>query len=559
MTLVLVAIAATIRMDYSDSYEIYNNVLALMAGDISGYQINRFFLSVVLMTPFVWLQERFFGGDFAMYSSRILAPVFYAGTVWFFYRFCSEYLEKRHALWATLLLGLNPLLLRMAVTVKEDLPGLCLAVGAFVCYARSLRTRRVADLLWAGLCIWAASGLRYNQAPIFPPVIALCEIVDVISSRRIDMRRWAWVILLCGVLPAVLFVLGSTVVHYFMGLSSMMEAYEVFVMGFQDYLQRSSGSPEPAMEGAELFIASATAPLVVCAAFGARVYWTQRNRQGVLAGAWLCAAAAIGIWMVSHKEARYFLPALPALYFFVPMGMEWVGRKVSGYFGGDAGPKAAVLAMALILWMPAVELTRALAVYTDPVYTRDVHGELGRLVKDLAGEKGNVYWAGPHFSVYPKNYLYHPKDDYAYIYHIFPHVVEYYSRKRAEILLYEHANKIKDGDVLIVCREPIAYQSHNAPEEVRPLTVGRVRVKDFLPEIVRVEKGAHVFESVGDGLGEGEALVLRTDGTLECLGAELVDGSTIVRAPYYGDDGPDVEKILYLEYERPYQLDARHR
>lgn len=558
MTLVLVAIAVTIRMDYSDSYEIYNNVLALLSGDISGYQINRFFLSVVLMTPFVWLQERFFGGDFAMDTSRALAPMFYAGTVWFFYRFGSIYLEKRQALWATLLLGLNPLLLRMAVTVKEDLPGLCLAVAAFAYYARSLKSRRIMDLVWAGVCISAASGLRYNQAPIFPPVIALCELVDAIASRRIDVRRWAWVILLCGVLPAAFFVAGSTIVHYYMGLSSMTEAFEVFVMGFKDYLQRSSGSPEPAMEGAELLVASATAPLAVCAAIGIHAYWTQRKAQGILAGAWLCAAAAISVWLVSHKEARYHLPALPALYFFVPAGLDRVRSKVSGYFGGG-GRTAAALATALILWIPGVEMVKALAVYTDPVYTRDVHGELGRLVKELAGEKGNVYWAGPHFSVYPKNYLYHPKDDYAYIYHIFPHVVEYYSRKRAEILLYEHADKIKDGDVLIVCREPLAYQSHNAPPEVRPLTVGRVRVKDFLPEIVRVEKGAHVFESVGDGLGAGEALVLRTDGTLECLGAELVDGSTIVRAPYYGGEGPDVERILYLEYERPYELDARHR
>ncbi|MCG3176385.1 MAG: hypothetical protein MOGMAGMI_01334 [Candidatus Omnitrophica bacterium] len=558
LTLVLTCIAASIRIDYSDSYEIYNNVLALMAGDITAYHINRFFLGVVMMTPFVWLQERFAWEGFALLASRTVVPVYYAATLWLFHRFCRMSLDRRSALYATILLGINPVLLRMSVTVKEDLPGLCLAMAAFYLYARSLRSRRTSDLWWAGLLIAAASAMRYNQMPVFPPVIAVCELADAAAQRRIDLRRWGWVALCCGVLPLVLFVGGSTVVHYFMGLDSMGRAFVVFVQGFKDYLGRSSGPPEPALESVELLVATMTPPLLVCALIGMHESWVQRRTPAVLAGAWAVIATVVHVYLISHKEARYHMLALPALYYFVPAGLAWVRQEAVSRLG-SAGRKAATVIVACLLWLPIGEAARALIVYTDPIYTRDLHGDLGRLVKELAATGGKVYWAGPHYSVYPKDFRWHPKDDYGYIYHVFPHVVEYYARLVPRMLVYDNADALKDGDVLIVCRASESHTTETAPSTIRPLTVGRVRVKDFLPEIVRVEKGAHVFESVGDGLGEGEALVYRTDGTLECLPAELKDGSTIVRAPFYGEQGPDVERIEYLEYERPFRLDPRRR
>ncbi len=544
-------VALHLRLDYFDTYEILLNARRIVSGE-GIYYWKRPFIFPLIMSP-IFLIEKFTAwNQFSLVACHLFAVLIFALLLQVFYKLLRLHFDRLTALVGTFLFSLNPLLIHAAPFAKEDVCATFFLTSTFYCYLYAERKSRFRYYVFAGLLSTLTMGTRYNLIPVAPAVIFIHECAAVFSgplkiTSKLDQRRLAKAIVLF-ILPAALFLTLASLFYTTLGLAPFRTSLERFMSDqYLQFLKNVEGVP-PSVNY-QFLLKAVSWPWLILFVMGLFLTWKSSAAGFLFHITWFIVVFILQTYFIAVKEPRYLFPLFPPFYAVVTLGflqiIKWLLRKFHSIFAQSLG--VGTISLALIIYpvrMGIAELSK----FRDPVYSSDFAGNVSRYAHAVAGTHDNdIFWVGHYYPTHPKDYVFHPEDNFTYVYHLFKHVVRFYTRKNVyfldEIQFFTSSAQntpifvgpnirrfAHDGDVLIINTENSPYSAKTLPAKLKPLTVQRVREVEFEPAS---------SEKAGEpGLFQSSRMRTATIGTLFTPDGFVVRGSGIPDGRY--------EVILYL-------------
>lgn len=199
--------------------------------------------------------------------------------------------------------------------------------------------------------------------------------------------------------------------------------------------------------------------------------WRNREPATRLAALWAAVFLGVQTFLVPGKEARYFLPLLPALYLLAAAGTASLPRWV---------------ALAWWLCLPAglMEIAR----FQDPIF-RDPRGRRLAQWADQQSRTGRVVWVGPFYPLRPVHHKLHEEDDYFAIFHLWRNSVAFHLQREVPAIAFPERQELNgeifpkglgryldSGDAILWNREPRSYATRDIPASLSPLVSARVEI-----------------------------------------------------------------------------------
>lgn len=244
--------------------------------------------------------------------AHVLAALFFAAGVAVLYLFGSIAYERTAGLIAAVLMLVSPFFIHWSGKVMTDIPSTVLAIASFYFIWRFLGDARWRhwNLLTGGVMMGLAVLMR------FPVALLIIVPVALVFMRRLSLRAAAW---------------------YSAGLAIALAPYFAWAqLRFGDYLEplrvaaNIVGGSEPVPD--PLYYLKATwivgGPITL---FGLLVYfyvasgrkWSEWIGNDLPLFVWYAALTVYLTWS-SHKELRYVIPVMPALFLLAGRGMAAV-------------------------------------------------------------------------------------------------------------------------------------------------------------------------------------------------------------------------------------------
>lgn len=394
-------VAATIQIDYYDTFHILWNARSIATGDHRMYDEWRSPFLPILMAPIAFMEDRMEVAGLLLKAGHFLGYLSFLTLLILVYRFLRKIVSLDAALFAVLLLCCNPIALSVAPMGKEDLPGTVFTLALFLSYIHHPEKKiRLAVLLTGAIAT------RYHLIPVLAAVLITHEII---SRRRVDPRFIFWT----AVAPVAFLVLVLPVMLYpAIGLSEPLAAPDKFLDALIAQHRAGSRFESPILN--VFFLAeSFSVPVLVLAGTGV----LRKSPHRPLMALWFLFFFLVQTFVIGHKEARYLLPLYPPLAYFIALGAELLWRFRS---------KILVL---LVLILPVANGIRAHYRFLDPVYHLPFAQQLAAYAKSMAGEHA-VLWRGPPYALAPRDHVFRPEDPFTYTYHLYGHVISYYIDQR---------------------------------------------------------------------------------------------------------------------------------
>jgi hypothetical protein len=185
---------------------------------------------------------------------------------------------------------------------------------------------------------------------------------------------------------------------------------------------------EPWWEYLPMLLRSSTLPIVALMALGLILGLGRGGGADRLHAAWAVSYLLFASLISSHKEARYLLPALPSLYILAARGAmalaAWA-RRGTGQGPPSRLPGMSVVALVLVCGaFTALAEGRHLA---QPFFREGAPAAISRSVAGLVPPPGRLAWVGNFYPLVPPERVFDPRDEYYYVFHLAPHVIEYYT------------------------------------------------------------------------------------------------------------------------------------
>src|SRR5581483_7527337 len=352
--------AIVLRLEYYDGFEALLDARTVLGDPVGAYSANR--------PPFVVLAQLP-----AAVVARAAEP---ASVLWFvaphltsavlsFAAAAALFAVYRRPLGATLatlgvaLFMTTPFFVRYAVHAMGDVPAAGWVAVAVALYSRARARRSLVVYAACGLGAGAAIGTKY-QLVVLVPVLALAEAAYSWHERRLDGRRWVGLGLAAATTVALFAALSETIVltAYPGGLRSYLGALRQVLALNRDMAATHHESPVDYLPMAAVMIGI---PTLLLAALGLARSLVERRADDIPFFAWLGVLGGGIVFFSGHTEARYLVPAVPALVYFGTRGMELL---VHGRGAGRA------LAAALFAWAVGTGAWQAV-LDRDPVFLSD--------------------------------------------------------------------------------------------------------------------------------------------------------------------------------------------
>lgn len=482
LVLYLMYVAIRLQVDFFDSFELFLSAQTFASLTRTYYAVARPVGAVLLTAPFFFLEKHFGAPGLGLVLAHMSAVFVYSTLLYISYRIFRLTVGISAAAIATLLLSFNAILLRVAPLGKEDVLGslvFTVAVYFYLKYEGKIKRH----LVFAGLFIGLAMSIRYNLLGLGVLVFAATEMlsgkVKTLGVREIVLRA-----LFLGILPVLAFFFIVVFVYGLLGLSSVFDAPSLFIQHLLKFVSNNLTAEDPWQY--VVFLWKGASPLGFLAMLsGVGVSISRNYRHHRLYIVWFTVISLGMAYGIGHKEARYLLPALPAFYYFVAVTIEEILSRVK-----VREKKLAIIGF-LGIWPASIALGECVR-FLDKVYSRPFASDISSYALSLAGSD-RLIWTGNMYSVNPKDYLFDRDDEFTSIYHLWGHVIMYYTGREVPALQtgfiarendwVTHLDpntvvQLKDGDTLIVNVEPVSDAS-NIPDRREPIVVEKVKYHVF--------------------------------------------------------------------------------
>jgi hypothetical protein len=500
----LYGVAFQLKLDYFDSYSVLLNARAIAWFRPEEYFWNRFPLLPIALSPFFKLEQVFFREPFAWVACHSLAVTFYALWVWAVYRLTRLYSSHAHGILCAGLLAANRLVLHFAPFCRDDIPAALLATAGFYFYLRSSQKKGLREPLLAGLCWGLAMMARFTLILPAAVTLALFEAGALLKSWKSGLRGKAFAaaitrrVALSALLPLGLFFIVLSLLYSYLDLAPFFQTPQKIMS--EIVLMRELVRSKMESTGETFFFLgqSMTWPVFLAAFAGMGLAWKQKRSE-----AWPLSFWALGFWfyhsvIIFNKEARYLFPLLPPFYYFAALFFLQILKKTAGFLSGWRRVGVCVFAMSGFLFLPMQQALSECLRFLNPIYTAGYAQQVSEGAEQLAGERGKIYWAGKLYALHDRDPLFHPDDEYTYLYHVFGHTLMFHTGRwvdgfpqarfvrtvdpetgKVGAMAVGLGVKLEDGDVLVMNLEPGSYNVRNLPANLSPLLAARVRLLTF--------------------------------------------------------------------------------
>jgi hypothetical protein len=553
----LLFLSLRFTVHYYDSYEYLNNARQLI-GIETHYDIARAPFFTFLLLPFAWLSKFFHTIMVIERAPYFLMTLIGAAAVLATWRVLGLALPNHLAMLGALALACNPLYLHYwPFLMPEALTALLLA-----CFWWAL-ARKQAEL--AGVVLAAILSLRYQLVLI----VALGFIFDLLNQRdnlRAVIKRW----IVIGIISLAIFSLLHYLIFYF-GLSRLG-----FWAGFRELYERIHKFSDRGADTLwqmltmeiEFLYFFETAPILLIAGVGiGQALWRREKMdQLFLLWFWGIFFSITFTFRLNLKEARYMIPALPALYYFFLVGIKLIWQWLTRFLTGARAPLRAGLLIAFSLAValsPIIKAGNEILRLNDDCYFKPLAHDIGSFLNSHLPAGQPAYWAGSYFTIEPADYQFN-KAERIFFFDLFVNAMSFYTDRAcysnfSESFIYQDAR-----GALVVVNKNLGKNALQLRDGSAPIPV---TVQQILRQIKFRNSGKTVDRLV-DGYWQPFALFISEDGKEEIYLAELGNllifdrqqhsGNIILQLGYRGEHLPEYADSTLFAIPGQMSRSARH-
>jgi len=491
-------IALTLRVEGYDGYWYLSNAWYLAGGGVSRYETTKAPLLSLLYLPLFWLRAAGLAERAVFALAHLVSLGLTLATGWLLARVLRERFSAGLATAGAFAFLGSRVVVRYGAFAMSDIPATFGTLLALHCVWRDRERDGVSARLPFALAGAAAVLARYPSGLIIPVAVGWDAVAIGLRKRSLGAaaRRgahhlWVQATVGAGVVLLHLLVYGFS----FGGPGRAVAALGDMVSNNLRLGGISARFNEPWWEYGPLFVLSCTLPAALLILLGAIGASRRGGGLEALHGAWALAHLGFVSFVSSHKEARYLLPALPSLLLFMLWGLRTVAPVARALLPAlRPPPLGQAAAVALLMVTGLYTMTRELLPLTQPFFREPRGARIAALAEERAGPQGRLFWAGNYFPLHPARFVFTPRDEYYYIFHLAPHVLEYYgarpvhdTRDRVGQLADGVAfpiglgTALADGDV-VISSVPEVTVTARMPAEGTPLLLSKVGVTDLRPE-----------------------------------------------------------------------------
>lgn len=419
-----IALALTLRVEGYDGYWYFTNALYLLGGDVFRYEVTKAPLVSLLLLPAALLRRlgapevlSFICGHLTMLGLTTMLGVLVA-------RLLRRGFDSPLA-WAGAFAFLGSRLVsRYAVFAMSDLAAAAGVLLALLAVESAAKRHGWRARLPFATAVAIAITARYPAGLILPVAVAWDVAVCARSANLAAAARRFGHHCLAGLSAG-----GAIVLLHFVIYMVPFGSPAGVVAGFTDMVNRNARlggisvrGLEPWWEYGPMLVLACTLPAVLLMVMGMVAAARHGGRREALHGLWVVACMGFVSLVSSHKEARYMLPALPSLFLFLLWGL----RALRGLPGLRQDRRHLLLATAFLLAVGMIGLVRETRMMGQPFFRQPVQMLLAEELSAQAPEPARLAWAGNFYPVVPPRHVFTAADEYYYVYHLAPHVLEYY-------------------------------------------------------------------------------------------------------------------------------------
>jgi len=407
------------------------------------------------------------------------------------YALFAQSSSRLRALAATLLFAGSRLFVHYAPFVMADLLGTGLVAAVLTLHLRARAGGSAVAWLGAAVLGCLAIASRHPLA-ILGPFLLGYEIFESLRGRRatralVHPAFWAAVLV-----PIPLFVAAMVALfHARLGWDTS-HALHALAQVFTSQAEKSGISTRVAESQLEYFDSLRVAfRWPMCILMFAGTLWAALagRDDDRLHCLWLVVNVALYSLVITRRESRYLLPAVPSAVFLAVRALGRLeSRLTPRRLAGGWRPRG-VAALRAALWVgvaaplvPGV-VTEARA-FLDPVYRIPFQQRVADAAGALVRPPGRLLVAGDKYAVHPVAYWFTEGDEYYYFHHIAPRTFHYWlgldpvtvAAAVPEGRWLEFPSLLDwaaPGDV-IATLEPETYQTRILPARKLPLRLARV-------------------------------------------------------------------------------------
>lgn len=490
-------VAYHLRLDYFDAYFSLLNARSIASLNGEGYNMLRPYVFTLLLTPIFILEKFIPAHNFSLIASHFFSVTVFSCFLIIFYKLCEKISGKKTALLAVFLISLNPLLIHYAPFSKEDILGAFFTTAAFYFYLKGSNEAKITNDIKAGLCILGAMATRYHLIIVLPCTLGIYELSRFYSELKFSKlletpertEQWFRKMVCLFLIPILLFFITPAVLYASLKLSSFPEGIMKFIHELLLQFKWNIAFQDP-NQNYRFIVKSCTWPVIIFALIGVVSDIIKKLRSHALLILWLAVFIYFHGYILTVKEARYLFPLFPPLYYFASFGLVRIVESIQSRFSNYLIRFSLIIAVfALCVYLPVQLGIRECFKFNDPVYTSDFAQKLSHFVK-LRSHGSNIYWVGPFYPLHPKEFIFDPDDENTYVYHLFAHVISFYSGEQVTAVARGHISNIlsddrieidpafkrrfNDGDVLIINQELENYETKTMPKDIKPLLIKQI-------------------------------------------------------------------------------------
>lgn len=378
--------ALVLRIDYFDAFAYLNNATRLAGYRNLSYLAHRPPLVPLLHLPAVLLARQAGpAGLRLLIFPHLVAVLLTALTVLAAFSIYRRSFGGGLALLGAGLLVWNRLLVRYGAHAMADIPETLLTILVFQLHGRARQSGRMRDELLCGLALACAILAKYSGMLLVPALVAI-EAIDALRGSSVQPRavaRLARILAAGGMLA--LAATGSILLRVY-GPGN----WTGFGEQFRTLVEQNASASHPFSVWLEWISTAGSAlgwpvALLVLAGLVTAVRWPRSDDVPFLA--WVLVVGGGTMAFVYRVEARYLLPAFPALIYFALRAVEAVCEPDS--------PRRTTLAavLACLALGLSTGVLQALA-DRDPVFTTDVERLAVERLQQARQPGGKLYWMG---------------------------------------------------------------------------------------------------------------------------------------------------------------------
>lgn len=385
--------ACVLRVAYADGYQYLLNARAILGHPVVPYMPVRPPFVTLAQLPAVMIGVARPAGDLA----RLVAPhllsavlsILTAAAVFWCY---AGAFDTTASLLGVVLFVTSRYFVRYGAHVMADMPAAGWSAATVGLYMRA-RARRSTSL--SALCGMAFGGALLSKYPmtLLGGALGAAELGYAIRERRFDGAAWAR-LTLAGVVAVATFAVSYAAIAVAVDPSHPIAQaagwLDLDAVSLTFAVAYASTHAESWRDYGPMIVYMLSPATLLLAGLGLVGAVARMEPRDVPFLAWLAVVGGGIVILIGHTEARYLLPAIPALLYFAVRGAE--------YLRGRTRIAGAVL-LALVGWAVSNGVLQAMD-DRDPVFRSDVERQGALLLLEARGPKGRLLWAGSHFQTF---------------------------------------------------------------------------------------------------------------------------------------------------------------